>query len=135
MLRIKGKPKAKINTGLDSHLHNYKIAEERRKAAEKELQRRMRNPLTYPTKGESLKDQSRAIPTYATMKKVERRRRYMGNIELENMIMDNLSKSGLLVSSNVNQTENPSLFREAYRPSLITQHINFQSKKIWLRDK
>jgi len=95
----------------------------------------MRNPLTYPSKNETLKDQERVVPTYATMRKVERRRRYMGNIELENMIMDNLSKFGLLVSSNTNQTENPSLVREAYRPSLISQHINFQSKKIWLRNK
>lgn len=49
----------------------------------------------------------------------------MGNIEFENMIMDNLSKYGILVSSSVNTAENPALFREAMRPSLITQHINF----------
>ena len=33
------------------------------------------------------------------------------------------------------KTENPALLREAMRPSLITQHINFQSKKIWKRDR
>ena len=58
----------------------------------------------------------------------------MGNIELENMIMDNLSKIGLLVNGK-NETENPTLLREALRPSLVTQHINFQSKKIWKREK
>jgi hypothetical protein len=52
------------------------------------------------------------------------KKRYMGNIELENMIMDNLSKYGLLVSQQ-NVAENPALLREAVRPSLITQHINF----------
>ena len=49
----------------------------------------------------------------------------MGNIELENMIMDNVSKYGLLVSTNKSATENPALLREAFRPSLVTQHINF----------
>ena len=44
----------------------------------------------------------------------------MGNIELENMIMDNKSKYGLLVSSNNQATENPALMREAFRPSLVT---------------
>ena len=48
----------------------------------------------------------------------------MGNAELENMIMDNLSKIGLLVTGK-QETENPALYREAMRPSLITQHINF----------
>ena len=48
----------------------------------------------------------------------------MGNIELENMIMDNLSKIGMLVNCK-NKTENPALLREAMRPSLVTQHINF----------
>ena len=44
----------------------------------------------------------------------------MGNIELENMIMDNMSKYGLLVNTNNTSTENPALIREALRPSLIT---------------
>lgn len=59
----------------------------------------------------------------------------MGNIELENMIMDNMSKYGLLVSANKQETENPALLREALRPSLVTQHINFQSRKIWRKNK
>lgn len=59
----------------------------------------------------------------------------MGNIELENMIMDNMSKYGLLVNANSTATENPALIREALRPSLITQHINFQSRKIWRKNK
>ena len=56
MERIFGKPCPIIDTGLDSHMHNYHIAEERRKAREKELQERMKNPLTYPSKGETLRD-------------------------------------------------------------------------------
>lgn len=63
------------------------------------------------------------------------KKRYMGNIELENMIMDNMSKYGLLVNANSTATENPALIREALRPSLITQHINFQSRKIWRKNK
>jgi len=39
------------------------MAEKRKKEQEKELQQRMRNPLTYPSKGETLKDQIRSIPT------------------------------------------------------------------------
>ena len=54
---------------------------------------------------------------------------YMGNIELENMIMDNKSKYGLLVNSKVETAQNANLMREALRPSLIIQHINFQSRK------
>ena len=56
MHRITGKPQSRVDTGLDSHLRNYKFAEERSKDREKELQRRMRNPLTYPSKGETLRD-------------------------------------------------------------------------------
>ena len=59
----------------------------------------------------------------------------MGNIELENMIMDNMSKYGLLVTAQSTSTENPALIREALRPSLVTQHINFQSRKIWKKNK
>jgi len=133
MNRIFGKPKSTIDTGLDSPMHNYYIAERRKIETEKELARRKKNPLTYPSKGEKLRDQRRAVPTHDTMMKagILTRKRYMGNIELENMIMDNLSKYGLLVSSTVGATENPALLREAMRPSLITQHINFQSRKIW----
>ena len=43
----------------------------------------------------------------------------MGNIELENMIMDNMSKYGLLVNAS-NKTDNTALIREAFRPSLVT---------------
>lgn len=63
MNRIRGKPKPKIDSGLDSHMHNYYTAEERRLHREKELSRRMQNPLTFPTKNETLRDQKRAIPT------------------------------------------------------------------------
>ena len=59
----------------------------------------------------------------------------MGEIELENMIMDNMSKYGMLVNIQKGAAENPALIREAMRPSLITQHINFQSKKIWKKGK
>ena len=137
MDHIFGKPKPKVDTGLDSEHHNYYKANERLKKREKELKERMSNPLTYPSRGESLRDQRRAVPTAETTAKLglEDRKRYMGNIELENMIMDNLSKYGLLVSGNVNATENAALFREALRPSLITQHINFQSRKIWKKDR
>ena len=40
------------------------------------------------------------MPTHGTMKKlgIFGKKRYMGNIELENMIMDNMSKLGVLVS-------------------------------------
>ena len=79
----------------------------------------------------------RAIPTESTMKKVNkgRERRQMGNIELENLITDGLNKYGILVKDRHSSTVNPALLREALRPSLITQHINFQSKKIWLHNK
>ena len=136
MDRIFGKAQHKVDTGLDSHKHNYKVAETRRVAREKELQRRKQNPLTYPSKGENLRDQRRVVPSVSTQVKMGllNERRYMGNAELENMIMDNLSKIGLLVNGK-QETENPALFREAMRPSLITQHINFQSKKIWQKQK
>ena len=65
----------------------------------------MKNPLTYPSKGERLRDQKRAVPSISTLAKLgilHDKKRYMGNIELENMIMDNISKIGLLV----NQTSN-----------------------------
>ena len=129
---IVGKPKSKIDTGLDSHLHNYYTAEARREAREKELKIRKKNPLTYPSKNETLSDQRRAVPSQGTLMKlgILDKKRYMGSIELENLIMDNKSKQGLLVSQS-NTCENPALLREALRPSLITQHINFQSRKIW----
>lgn len=75
------------------------------------------------------------MPTNSTLAKagILHKNRYIGNIELENMIMDNKSKYGLLVSQQ-NNTENPALIREAVRPSLITQHINFQSRKIWEKE-
>jgi len=135
--RIHGKAKSVIDTGLDSHLHNYHIAEKRQKEREWELAQRMKNPLTYPSKGETLRDQERAVPTQNTLAKLgllDNKKRFMGKIELENMIMDNISKYGLLVTQQ-NSTENPALFREAVRPSLITQHINFQSRKLWLQEK
>lgn len=77
-------------------------------------------------KDETLKSQRRAVPTVETLSKLStlHKKRYMGNIELENMIMDSMSKYGLLVSQS-NVCENPALLREAVRPSLITQHINF----------
>ena len=56
MERIKGNPRPAVDTGLDSHMHNYHIAEERRKAREKEMSERMKNPLTYPSKDERLRD-------------------------------------------------------------------------------
>lgn len=101
---------------------NHKVAETRRKKHEKELERRMKNPLTYPTKGETLADQNRLVPKDTTLAKlgILGQKRYMGNIELENMIMDNKSKYGLLVNSKHVACENPSLLREAMRPSLIT---------------
>lgn len=104
MQRIEGKPHARIDTGLDSHLHNYHIAESRRKEREKILAARKKDPLRYPSKNETLKDQKRAIPTIGTLVKlgILYKKRYMGNIELENMIMDNLSKYGLLRSTTTN---------------------------------
>lgn len=76
------------------------------------------------------------MPTTETLSKMRilDQKRYMGNIELENMIMDSMSKYGLLVNQS-SASENPALIREAVRPSLITQHINFQSRKIWEREK
>lgn len=56
MQRIEGKPNARIDTGLDSHLHNYHIAEARRKEREKILAVRKKDPLRYPSKNETLKD-------------------------------------------------------------------------------
>ena len=47
---------------------------------------------------------------------------------LEKMIMDNLSKIGLMITS-ANGTNNPILVREAMRPSLISQHLKFQTRK------
>ena len=101
MNRIVGKPRPAVDTGLDSHMHNYHIAESRRKIREKEMTERMKNPLTYPSKGERLRDQKRAVPSISTLAKLgilHDKKRYMGNIELENMIMDNISKIGLLVN-------------------------------------
>ena len=82
MHHIQGKPKSRVDTGLDSLLHNFKIAERRNKEREKELQQRMSNPLTYPSKGETLKDQYRAIPSESTMKKLNSKgkRPVMGSI-------------------------------------------------------
>ena len=121
MHRIEGKAKSVIDTGLDSHLHNYYIAEQRKKEKAEEIARRKKNPLTYPHEKETLRDQRRVVPTQGTLKKmgILHKTRYMGNIELENMIMDNMSKYGLLVSQT-NASENPALLREAMRPSLIT---------------
>ena len=56
MERITGKPRPAVDTGLDSHMHNYHIAEKRRKVREKEMAERMKNPLTYPSKNERLRD-------------------------------------------------------------------------------
>lgn len=69
----------------------------------------MSNPLTYPSKGETLKDQYRAIPSESTMKKLNSKgkRPVMGSIQLENMIMDNLSKVGILVMGGKNKADNP----------------------------
>ena len=63
MHRIYGKPKSRIDTGLDSYLLNYHIAGARSKTRDEELAKRMKNPLTYPTEGEKLRDQRRAVPT------------------------------------------------------------------------
>ena len=43
----------------------------------------------------------------------------IGDMALEKMIMDNLSKIGLMITSS-GDTNNPVLIREAMRPSLIT---------------
>ena len=102
MHRIYGKPKSRVDTGLDSYLLNYHIAEARSKTRDEEIAKRKKNPLTYPTKDEKLRDQRRAVPTQGTLQKlgILNKKRYMGNIELENMIMDNMSKYGLLVNAN-----------------------------------
>ena len=137
MHRIYGKPTPRVDTGLDSYLLNYHIAEARSKTRDEEIAKRKKNPLTYPTEDEKLRDQRRAVPTQGTLQKlgILNKKRYMGNIELENMIMDNMSKYGLLVTAQSTSTENPALIREALRPSLVTQHINFQSRKIWKKNK
>ena len=70
MDRIFGKPKPLVDTGLDSHQHNYYVAEKRRIEREKELARRKANPLTYPSKNEKLRDQRRVIPSVATQVKL-----------------------------------------------------------------
>ena len=97
----------------------------------------MKNPLTYPNKGESLRDQKRAIPSKETIVKlgIQNKKRYMGNVEFENMIMDNKSKYGLLVTAKDTPTGNAALLREAMRPSLVRQHINHQCRKIWQQNK
>ena len=56
MNRIYGKPQSRVDTGLDSYLLNYHIAEARSKTRDEEIARRKKNPLTYPTKGETLRD-------------------------------------------------------------------------------
>ena len=56
MIKIEGKPRSKIDTGLDSYIHNRKMAKERKIEDDKVLEKRMRNPLTYPTEGENLRD-------------------------------------------------------------------------------
>ena len=56
MHRIYGKPQSRVDTGLDSYLLNYHIAEARSKTRDVEIAKRMKNPLTYPTKDEKLRD-------------------------------------------------------------------------------
>ena len=67
MNRINGKPYPRVDTGLDSYLLNYHIAEARSKTRDEEVARRKKNPLTYPTKDEKLRDQRRAVPTHNTL--------------------------------------------------------------------
>ena len=67
MHRVYGKPRPKVDTGLDSYLLNYHIAEARSKTREEEIAKRKKNPLTYPTKDETLRDQRRAVPTQSTL--------------------------------------------------------------------
>ena len=56
MVRIEGKPYAKIDTGLDSHMHNYHMAEARKKERERVLAERKKDPLRYPSKNETIRD-------------------------------------------------------------------------------
>ena len=120
---IKGQAKSKVDSGLDEPQLNYFMSEERRKKREKDFAKRSKNPLTYPAKNETLQDQQRFLPTQSTLAKLGilgQKTRYMGNIELENMIMDNMSKYGLMRTSSEGKAQNPALLREAFRPSLIT---------------
>ena len=66
------------------------------------------------------------VPSFETIQKfgLNQKTRYMGNVELENLIMDNRSKYGILATKDKAVAENPALLREAMRPSLVTQHIN-----------
>ena len=55
MHRIRGVAKSKINSGLDEEL-NVKIMERRSVEREKVLEKRMKNPLTYPMRNETMRD-------------------------------------------------------------------------------
>lgn len=67
MIKISGKPKSLVDTGLDSHTHNWYIAERRRIEGQKEMEKRKKNLMTYPSKNETLRDQKRMIPTQNTL--------------------------------------------------------------------
>lgn len=49
--------------------------------------------------------------------------RYVGNVEIENLIADTRVRQGLVhMGGNVT---NPLLVKEAMRPSIITQHLEY----------
>ena len=51
-----GKPKAKINSGLDDKVANKHEAAKRERARKREFELQMENPLLYPNGKKSLRD-------------------------------------------------------------------------------
>ena len=75
------------------------------------------------------------IPSEAACAKLaDEGKLFFGDSQMENLISAYRTKTGLLaVNVKKAQAENPALIREAQRPSIIDQHIRFQSKKMAIK--
>ena len=97
----------------------------------------MLDPLTYPSKNETMESQNVVVPTEEEIAKLaEEGKFFFGDGQMDNLIATFRMKFGILArDKKSSQAENPALIREAMRPSLISQHINYQRKKIAIKKR
>ena len=92
-----------------------------------ELEHRMRDPLTYPSKNETIESQNVVVPSDDAMARLaEEGNTFFGDGQMENLIATFRTKFGILANDKrTAEAENPALIREAMRPSITDQHITF----------
>ena len=128
-----GTSKSKVDSNLDDECLNPVMASKRAFQRKIELAARMLDPLTYPSSCETIESQNIVVPSEEEMAMLaDQGKLFFGDSQMESLVSRFRSRQGIIVGMDKKsqQAHNPALLREAFRPSMVHQHIRFQERKL-----